>query len=96
MSRRSQLRQEAAHLRGRIDRHACLVRQHVDSLMHQVCVLTCSPAALPVAFACGVLAGRVRLSGLKRAYGFLADQADPVKAVKALQIVSGLIGSAVR
>lgn len=77
-------------MRGRIDHHACLVRQRIDSLLHQVRALARSPAALPVAFVCGILAERLGVSDIKSAYGFLAGQ------VKAMQIVSSLIGSPAR
>lgn len=90
MSRCSQLRQEAAQLRGRIDYRACLVRQHIDSLMYQVRALARSPAALPIAFVCGVLAERLYVTDIKCVSGFLAGQ------MKVMQVVSSLIGSPVR
>ncbi|ALP53577.1 hypothetical protein Tel_10770 [Candidatus Tenderia electrophaga] len=90
MSRCNQLRQEAAQARGRIDCRACLIRQRVDSLMHQARALARSPAALPVAFVCGILAERLHVPGIKCAYGFLAGK------VKAMQIVSSLIDSPAR
>lgn len=72
MSGRSQLRLEAAHLRGRIDRRACVVHQHIDSLMHQVRTLARSPAALPLAFVCGILFERLRIPGFRYSHGLLA------------------------
>lgn len=89
MSRCKQLRQEAAQVRGRIDRRAWLVRQRLDSLMHGVRALARTPAALPLAFACGILVARLHVPGIKRAYRFLAGQ------MKAMQIASSLIGSPV-
>lgn len=74
-------------MRGRIDRDACLIHQRIDSLMHQALSLARSPAALPVAFVCGILVERLGVSDIKCAYGFLAGQA------KAMQIVSSLIDS---
>ncbi len=58
--------------------------------MNQARALACSPAALPVAFVSGFLVERLRVPGIKGAYGFLVGQ------VKAMQIVSSLIGSPVR
>lgn len=78
MSRGKQLRQEAAQLRGLIDCRACLVRRHIDSLMHQVRVLARSPAALPIAFAGGILAERLHLFDIKYVYGFLISQVNPL------------------
>lgn len=86
MSRCNQLRQEAVQVRGRIDRGACVIHQRIDSLMHQVRALARSPAALPVAFVCGILAERLHVPGIKRFYGLLAGQ------VKVMQIASILIG----
>lgn len=80
-------------MRGRIDRGACLVWQRIDSLMHQVRALARSPAALPVAFVCGMLAERLRVPGIKCAHGLLAGLAGQVKI---MQIASSLIGSPVR
>lgn len=74
-------------MRGRIDRGAYLIRQRIDSLLHQVRALARSPAALPAAFVCGILAERLHVPGIKYAYGLLADQ------VKVMQIASSLIGS---
>jgi hypothetical protein len=87
------LRQEAAQLRGRIDRRAGLIRQGIDSLMHRVRALARSPAALPVAFICGILAERLRVPGIKFVYGFLAGLAGQAKA---MQIASSFIASSVR
>lgn len=77
-------------MRGLIDCRACLVRRHIDSLMHQVRVLARSPAALPIAFAGGILAERLHLFDIKYVYGFLISQ------LKTMQIVSSLISSQVR
>lgn len=93
MSRRNRLRREAAQLRGRIDRGACLVRQRIGSLMYPIRVLARSPAALPVAFVCGLLTARLHMPGIKCAYGLLAALAGQVNAI---QIASSLIGSPVR
>lgn len=90
MSTGNQLRQEAAQLRGRIDGRACLARQRIDSLMHRIRALARSPAALPIAFAGGVLAQRLYVSDIKCSYGFLASQ------MKAIQIISSLIGLPIR
>lgn len=78
-------------MRGRIDRRACFIRQSIDSLMHRVRALARSPVALPVAFVCGILAERLRVPGIKCAYGLLAGLAGQVKAI---QIATSLIGSA--
>lgn len=86
MSRCSQLRQEAAQVRDRIDHSACLLRQHLDNLMHKVRALARSPAALLVAFVCGIMAERLPVPGIKRFYGLLAGQ------VNVMQITSLLIG----
>lgn len=80
-------------MRGRIDRRAFIVRRRVDSLIHQVRALARGPAALPVAFVCGMLAGRMNGSGIKRAYGFLAGLAG---SARTLRIASSLIGSTIR
>ncbi len=93
MSRCNQLRQEAAQVRGRIDRDGCLIHRHIDNLMLQIRTLARSPAALPIAFVCGILAGRLHGSGMKCADGLLAGLAGQVRA---LQIASSLIGSSVR
>lgn len=85
MSRGNQLRQEAAQLRGRIDYRACLARQRINSLMRRIRAQARSPAALPIAFAGGVLAQRLYVSDIKCSYGFLASQ------MKAMQIISSLI-----
>lgn len=77
-------------MRGRIDRRACVIRQRMDSLMHQLRTLARSPAALPVAFVCGILAGRLHVSDIKSAYVSLARQ------MKVMGIASSLIGSPVR
>lgn len=90
MSRGKQLRQEAAQLRGRIDCRACIVRQRIDSLMQQIRTLARKPAALPIAFASGVLAERLHLSGIKYVYGLLISQ------LKTMQLISSIIGLQVR
>ncbi len=93
MSRRHQLRQDAAQVRGRIDHRAGFVRRRIDHLLCQAKALACSPAALPVAFLCGMLAGHLRVSGIKRAYRLLTRLATQVKG---LQIASSLAGSSIR
>lgn len=90
MSRCKQLRQDAAQLRGRIDCRACFIHQRIDSLMQQLRALARSPAALPVAFACGILAQRLHVPGIKYVYGLLISQ------LKTMQIISSLIGSPAR
>lgn len=87
MSRCNQLRHEAAHLRGQIESRSGVIDQRVNSLMHQVRALARSPGALPVAFACGIVAGRLHLPDIKRIYGLLASQ------IRSLQIISSLISS---
>ncbi|KGK43392.1 hypothetical protein LH51_00290 [Nitrincola sp. A-D6] len=74
-------------MRGQIDCRAGVIHQRIDSLMYQLRTLARNPAALPVAFVCGILAARLHLPGIKRIYGLLAGQ------VKNLQIVSSLISS---
>ncbi|QEW07524.1 hypothetical protein [Nitrincola iocasae] len=74
-------------MRGQIDRRAGAIHQRIDSYLHQVRALARHPAALPVAFVCGILAERLNLPGIKRVYGFLTSQ------MKIMQIVSSLIGS---
>lgn len=92
MSRRSRLKHEAAQVRGRIDRRAGLVRQRAGNLVRQLGALVRSPAALPVAFFCGMLAGRLRVAGIKRAYRLLEAL---VSQLKALRVAARLIGSPV-
>lgn len=77
-------------MRGRIDCRACLARQRVDSLMHRIRAKARSPAALPIAFVCGVLFERLFVPNIKGGYGFLAGQ------MKAMQIISSLIGLPIR
>lgn len=77
-------------MRGRIDYRACLVRQRIASLMHKVRAMARKPAALPVAFVCGIAAERLHVLDFKFAYGFLAGQ------VKAMQMVYSLTGSPIR
>ena len=87
MSRCNQLKQEAAQLRGQIDHRAGVICQRIESLKHQVRNFARSPAALPVAFACGILAGRLYLPGIKRIYGLLSGQ------LRSFQVISSLMGS---
>lgn len=93
MSRRSQLRKEAAQVRGQIDRRACVIHQRMDQLMCQAMALARSPAALPAAFLCGMLAGHLRVSGIKRAYRLLNRLA---RQLKGLQIASSLASLSIR
>lgn len=83
MLRGGQLRQEAAQVRGRIDRHACLIRRRIDDLLLRARALARSPAALPVAFVAGMLAGHVGLPGIRRAGGFLTSLMGPASALQA-------------
>ena len=87
MSRCNQLRKEAAQLRGQIDQRTGVLGQRINSLKQQVRALARNPAALPVAFACGLLTARLHLPGIKRIYGLLAGQ------LRSFQVVSSLIGS---
>ncbi|HET8905050.1 MAG TPA: hypothetical protein VFN16_13730 [Saccharospirillum sp.] len=93
MFRRRQLKQEAAQLRGDIDRRACLVHQRIDSLKRETETLVRSPAALPVAFVAGILAERLGAPGIRNAREFLSSLAGQVKAD---QIIAGLISSSIR
>jgi hypothetical protein len=94
VARCKQLRQEAAQVRGRIDRRAGAMHLRFDSLMFQVLTLARSPAALPVAFVCGVLIERVHAaSPIRGVYGSLAGLLSPAKA---LQIATSLMGSLFR
>lgn len=63
MAKRKQLRREAAHLHGRIDRRARLIHRYRDRRAHQAWALARHPAALPIAFACGVLVERMNVPG---------------------------------
>lgn len=90
MFRRSQLRREATQLRGRIDRRTGRVRKCIDSRIDQARTLARNPAALPVAFVGGILAGRLDLPGTQRAYRLLIGLMDPAKA---LQIVASFIAA---
>ncbi|MEX0624199.1 hypothetical protein [Saccharospirillum sp.] len=92
MSRRNQLKQEAAQLRGDIDRCTSLIHRRINGLMHQTMTLARSPAALPVAFASGVLAERIGVSGIKHAHQLITSLAGQVKAG---QIISGYIRSSI-
>lgn len=85
MSRRKKLKREAAQLRGRIEHRAGLVDLRIDVLMHRVRALARKPAALPVAFLCGILAERL-FPVIRRASRLLGDQ------VKTMQIASSLVG----
>ena len=90
MSASKQLRQEAARLRGQIERQARIVRRRNHSLMNQGRRVARHPAALPVAFICGVLAGRLDLADIKHLASRLTNEAS------ALDIVSGLVSSTLR
>lgn len=92
MSRRSQLKQEAAQLRGDIDRCTSLIHRRINGLMHQTMALARSPAALPVAFVSGVLAERVGVPGIKNAHQVLTSLASQIKAG---QVVSSYIRSSI-
>ena len=87
MSRRKQLKQEAAQLRGRIDRDVTIIRQRIIKLMAELRSLARSPVALPVAFISGIVVDRLQIPGIKRLYGLMAGQ------LKTVQIVSSFIGS---
>lgn len=89
MSRRSELRHEATQVRGQIDNRADVLHRRIDQMMCEARALARSPAALPVAFLCGVLAGHMRVSGIKRAYRLLSR---PASQAKGLQIASSLAG----
>ena len=93
MSRRKQLSKEAVHLRGRIDRRASRIHRRMDSLIHRLRTLVCSPFAMPIAFVSGMVAGRLRVSNIKWVAGLLVGLASRVKA---MQMATRLIGSAVR
>lgn len=77
-------------MRGRIDCRACFIHQRIDSLIYRIRSLARRPAALPIAFVCGVLAERLFVRNIKCGYGFLAGQ------IKAMQIVYSLIGLPIR
>lgn len=87
MSGRKQLRREAAQARGRIDRRACLVSQRVGSRVDQLRVLARNPAALPVAFACGILAGRLRPQDIRQTCEFLAGLLRQARELQAALIL---------
>lgn len=93
MSRRRQLRQETAQARGRIDRRAGFVHRRINHRICQAKALARSPTALPVAFFCGMLAGHLRVSGIKRAYRLLTRLATQVKG---LQFAPSLVSSSIR
>lgn len=89
MSYGSQLRQEAAQLRGLIDRRGCFIFHRIESQLYRVRALARSPAALPVAFICGIMAERLRVPCIKWVHGFLAGLGAELKV---MQIISSLIG----
>ena len=89
MFRCHQIRKEAAQVRGRIELRASRLELPVANLMNQLRTLARHPAAMPVAFVCGILVERLRVTG-KCSCLFLAGQ------MKAMQIVSLLIGYPVR
>lgn len=85
MSRRNELKKEAAQTRGLLDRRANVVYQRIDRLMNKTRALARHPAALPVAFVFGFVAGRLQMPGIQCAYGLLIGQ------VKAMQLAASLI-----
>lgn len=93
MFRRRQLKQEAAQLRGDIDRRASLVHQRIDNLKRETEALVRSPAALPVAFVAGILAERLGAPSIRNARELLSSLAGQVKAD---QVITSLIGSSIR
>lgn len=84
-------------MRGRIDHRALVVRQRIDSLMHNVRTIARSPAAPPVAFICGFLLadrGQSVPGGIKRVHGLLTGLMGPAQALQiASAIAPGLVGS---
>lgn len=93
MVRRIQLKQEAAQLRGDIDHRAWLIHQSIDSLQCQASRLALNPAALPVAFVCGILAERWGMPAVKYAHELLTILAGQAKAK---DLMSGLLGTSLR
>lgn len=79
-------------MRGAIEHQACLLHERLDNLVHRARVLANGPAALPVAFACGILVERMGVPGIRTTYEFLASLAGEVKT---RQIVSSLIGPSI-
>ncbi len=68
-------------MRGRIDRRTWLIRRRVDLLRKPLRALVRNPAALPAAFVCGLLAGRLSISSIYCAYGVLTSLVNQVKPV---------------
>lgn len=93
MAGRNQLKQEAAQLRGDIDRRACLAHQSIDKLRSRASRLALSPAALPIAFVSGILAERWGMPAIKNAHALLTSLAGQGKAE---DLISGLMGSSLR
>ena len=93
MSRRNQLRHEAARVRGQIDRRAGRVQQRVEHLMSEARALARGRFALPVAFVCGMLVGRAPVSGIDGIQGFLIRLA---RQMRALYLASVFIRPAAR
>lgn len=93
MSRRTELKQRAALLRGDIDRRADMAHQRIDSLVGRATRLAHSPAALPIAFVLGVLVERLGMPGIKNARELIATLAGNVNAE---DIISGLVGASSR
>lgn len=77
-------------MREDIDHQARLVHQRFDSLIYRAISLAHSPAALPIAFGCGILADRAGTTGIRNTYDFLAGLASRVTT---RQMVSSLLGS---
>ncbi|SFW97575.1 hypothetical protein SAMN02745752_00004 [Marinospirillum alkaliphilum DSM 21637] len=72
MSRCSQLKQEAAQLRGQMEHRTILVHQSINSLLQQLRTLARCPATLLLVFVCGMVAEQLRVPGIKRVYGLMA------------------------
>ncbi len=93
MSKRTRLKHRAALLRGDIDRRADIAHQRIRNLVGRATRFAYSPAALPIAFVSGVLAGRLGMPGIKNARDLLTTLAGNVKAE---DIISGQVGSSTR
>jgi len=84
MSRRHELKKEAAQTRALLDRRTTLVHQRLDRLITKTRALAGHPAALPVAFVFGIVAGRLQMPGIKCAYGLLIGQVNGMKLAASL------------
>lgn len=84
MSRRHELKKDAAQTRGILDRRAILVHQRLDRLTARTRALASHPAALPAAFVFGIVAGRLQMPGIKCAYGLLIGQVNALKLAVSL------------